>query len=262
MYAELISDAKYAEDLQVQEALFASLFTSRTANNASSSLMNPNSFKIISKPVGEQTQRFCEICLENKETWQMFDNATCSHSFCYDCTSKHIISKIQDNIKVITCPGMNCSTVLDSNVCRSIIPEDVLEKWDESLCKSLILESQKVYCPFSDCSVMLVNDSSEVITEIKCPLCQRLLCAACRVPWHSEFTCKEFQKMNSKKKGREELMVATLAKKKHWMKCPRCKLYVEKTEGCLHITCRCRYEFCYRCGSKWSSNHGGCKQRS
>lgn len=85
----------------------------------------------------------------------------------------------------------------------------------------------------------------------------------CRVPWHSEFSCKEFGKFNSKRKGkRDDDMAVALAKKKKWKKCPMCRFFVEKTEGCLHITCRCEYEFCYNCGGKWSSSHGGCRARS
>ncbi|KAK3021462.1 hypothetical protein RJ639_047634, partial [Escallonia herrerae] len=118
---------------------------------------------------------------------------------------------------------------------RLMIPEDILDQWDEFLCRSVIPESQKLYCPFQDCSVVL-----------------------CRVPWHSEFKCKEFQKLNAKrrKSGREEVMVDRLAKKKRWRRCPRCKTFVEKIDGCLHITCRCKHDFCYKCGSKWSAYHG------
>ena len=35
------------------------------------------------------------------------------------------------------------------------------------------------------------------------------------------------------------------------MRCPNCKFIVEKTDGCDHMTCRCRYEFCYVCGGKY-----------
>uniref|UniRef100_A0A5B7B0H7 RBR-type E3 ubiquitin transferase n=1 Tax=Davidia involucrata TaxID=16924 RepID=A0A5B7B0H7_DAVIN len=258
-----ISDVKYAEELQVQVALLASLQASQVAKKASSSAMqaspilNPELSKIENE-IGEASQSFCEICLDNKEGWQMFRNESCSHSFCYDCTSKHIMAKIQANIKTITCPGVDCKSVLDFNACRLMIPKDILAQWDESLCKSIIIESQILYCPFRDCSAMLVDDSDEVIREIKCPACRRSFCALCRVPWHLEFTCEEFQKLNVKEKGGEDEMVEELAKKKNWRKCPHCKYYVEKTEGCLHITCRCGYEFCYRCGSKWTGSLGSC----
>ncbi|GMP80630.1 hypothetical protein CsSME_00035653 [Camellia sinensis var. sinensis] len=249
------SDVLYAEELQMQEVMLASLLPSRISNNA----MSP---AIQTSPTSnaEPSQFSCGICFEEIESWRKFRNQTCSHSFCYDCTSKHITAKIQDNVKIILCPEVDCRAPLDFNTCRQIIPNDILVKWDESLCKSLIPESQTVYCPFMDCLAMLVNDSGEVIKKIECPACWRSICARCGVPWHLEFTCEEFERLNAKKKkGKDDDgLVKELAKKKSWRKCPNCKIYVEKTEGCLHITCRCGYEFCYRCGSKWGKYHGGC----
>ncbi|KAG8369157.1 hypothetical protein BUALT_Bualt15G0122100 [Buddleja alternifolia] len=248
------SDAEYAEEIQLQESLLASVFTSKIPDAASSSVHQPIA--------DDSSQVFCEICLENKRGWEMFRNDKCSHSFCYDCTTGHIMSKIQDKVKSITCPALNCEAILNYDDCRQMIPVDALVKWDELLCLSLIPESHKLYCPFRDCSAMLVNDSGEAFRQIKCLACKRSFCAECRVPWHSEFTCKEFQKLYARKGGKDDKIVKSLAKKKNWQKCPKCKMYVEKAEGCMHITCRCKYEFCYRCGSKWRESHENCKPKS
>ena len=35
--------------------------------------------------------------------------------------------------------------------------------------------------------------------------------------------------------------------------CPNCRFWVSKIEGCDHMTCRCSYEFCYRCGGPYNS---------
>ncbi|KAL0432626.1 UNVERIFIED_CONTAM: putative E3 ubiquitin-protein ligase [Sesamum latifolium] len=266
-YAEELptDDAEYAEEMQFHEALLASIFTCEIADNPSSSvqepIMNTELMKFENEPENS-SESFCEICLENKESWQMFTNDRCPHSFCYDCTTSHIVTKIQDKLKEISCPAINCKAVLNFDACRLMIPEDTLVQWDELLCMSLIPESQKLYCPFRDCLALLVNDSGEVIRKIKCLICKRSFCAECRVPWHSEFTCKEFQKLYAKRGGKDDKIVKLLAKKKHWQKCPKCKIYVEKTEGCVHMTCRCRYEFCYRCGAKWSDSHGNCRPKS
>lgn len=255
-----VSDSKYSMELQIQEVLMASL-SSETASTASSSShgrrvvdVDPGRVK-IDNDVDNASQIFCGICMEAKESWEMFKNDTCDHSFCYECTSHHIVAKIQDNLKIIGCPGADCKATLDFNICRMMIPKDVLAKWDEFLCQSLIPNSQKLFCPFRDCSAMLIHDSGEVIEKIKCPACRRSFCAQCHVPWHSEFKCKEFQKLNAKKGGKDDGLFKLLAKKKSWQKCPSCKMHVEKIDGCIHITCRCSYEFCYKCGSKWTSSH-------
>ncbi|XP_057773443.1 E3 ubiquitin-protein ligase RSL1-like isoform X1 [Salvia miltiorrhiza] len=259
-----IDDADYAEELQFQETLIASFFTSELENIPSSSVQEPNVYKGVTKPeIAEDSyQSFCGICLENKESWLMFANETCHHSFCYECTTSHVVAKIQDKVRDIACPAPGCNAVLDFDACRLMISDEALVQWDESLCMSLIPESQKLYCPFRDCSALLVNDHGDAFEKLRCLVCSRWFCAQCRVPWHVDFTCKEFQKLYAKKGGKVDKIVKELAKKKSWQKCPKCKMYVEKTEGCVHITCRCKYEFCYRCGAKWSDSHGSCRRKS
>nr|GLL18320.1 probable E3 ubiquitin-protein ligase RNF217 isoform X1 [Ipomoea trifida] len=261
-------DAALAEELQFQEALLVSLFTAPTVNQASSSefaslstaltlneassselallstalTLNEASSSVQGEPFPKS---FCEICLEDKGKWQMIEHDECSHSFCSECMSKHIIARVEANMLEVNCPGINCRSLLNASHYRHLVPKETLVRWDEAVCKSMYVDSQKLYCPYRDCSAMLVNDTGEAMGKSTCPLCKRSFCAACQVPWHSEFTCKKFKKLNTQKK-KEDAMVMTLAKKKHWQKCPQCKMLVEKSEGCIHMTCRCNHQFCYR----------------
>ncbi|KAG8933605.1 hypothetical protein FRC02_011527 [Tulasnella sp. 418] len=49
-----------------------------------------------------------------------------------------------------------------------------------------------------------------------------------------------------------------LARRAGWRRCPRCKMIVERSSGCAHMSCRCGHHFCYRCGSDYM---GGTCQR-
>ncbi|KAG9003806.1 hypothetical protein FRB93_010822 [Tulasnella sp. JGI-2019a] len=49
----------------------------------------------------------------------------------------------------------------------------------------------------------------------------------------------------------EDRAVLELARAQQWRRCPSCRVIVELTQGCNHITCTCRSEFCFRCGSDW-----------
>lgn len=180
----------------------------------------------------------CEICIEEKQSHEMFTTQGCSHSFCSICISRHVDSKLQDNIINISCPGVGCNNMFEPEPLKSIVPPDVIARWEHQLSESTILPSQKYYCPYTDCMEVLVNDEEEgvIITQSECPNCWRLFCAQCKVPWHQGFSCSEFKRSKQDKRGAKELRL--LAKMNKWKKCTNCKYYVEKTEGCIHITCR------------------------
>nr|DAD44168.1 TPA_asm: hypothetical protein HUJ06_002398 [Nelumbo nucifera] len=257
--AAAISDEKYAEELQLQEVLVSSVVSSHYsfAGNVESSSCTiveekqcTNENENPKQIEGESSASFCEICMETKSHQEMFSGINkCSHSFCSDCISKHVAAKVEENVTKVICPAFNCKEVLEPESCRSIIPNQVFVRWADALCESLIPGPQKFYCPFSNCSALLMDDGGEIIKESECPSCRRLFCAQCKVPWHGNISCEEFQKLNEDERGREDLKVMALAKEKAWQRCPMCKFYVEKSDGCLYMKCRCGFAFCYKCGT-------------
>ncbi|KHN34215.1 Putative E3 ubiquitin-protein ligase RNF217 [Glycine soja] len=97
---------------------------------------------------------------------------------------------------------------------------------------------------------MLIRASEDAdIRECECPNCRRLFCALCRVPWHENIPCEEFQKLNAEEREREDIMLMSLAKQMQWKRCPHCRFYVAKSEGCMYMRCRCGNSFCYKCGA-------------
>ncbi|KAF6170273.1 hypothetical protein GIB67_013248 [Kingdonia uniflora] len=212
---------------------------------------------------------FCEICMEEKQQKHMSlhllllnnnnnknknknknkSNSSCNHPFCTDCLTNHVSTKIQqNNVTSITCPTLDCLTILDPHICEPFIPKQLFHRWMNALCESSILGSQKFYCPFKNCSAMLLDDASGddvVVRESECPYCHRLFCVQCKVPWHSDMGCDDFQKLGKNEKGRSDRLLMDLASKNKWMRCPNCKFYVDKKDGCLHITCRFQFTTCH-----------------
>nr|GEX41085.1 zinc finger, C6HC-type [Tanacetum cinerariifolium] len=213
----------------------------------------PKTLSYASSSSNQFREVTCNICMEDK-TFEMFPNkGSCGHLFCSDCISKHIDAKIKENITIITCPEPNCKNLIKPEVCRdrSLVPKEVLDRWDNALCESLIKGSEKFYCPFKDCSALLVDDGGEAVTSSECPHCNRLFCARCKVSWHAGMDCEEYQSLIKKGKiARSDSMLMDLAKNKKWKRCPNCNIYVERTTGCEHIACRCGYQFCYECGNE------------
>ncbi|XP_019198322.1 PREDICTED: E3 ubiquitin-protein ligase RNF144A-like [Ipomoea nil] len=201
----------------------------------------------------------CEICMDTKTENEMFRRCdSCTHSYCSACIGRHVAAKIQENVSGgVKCPDVSCKGIIEPQHCRSIIPRQVLDRWESAVCESMILASQKFYCPYKDCSAMMVDDGGETVTASECPNCRRLFCAQCKVAWHAGKDCREFQSLNieDSERGIEDVMLMELAEENQWRRCPRCSIYVERRDGCLHISCRCGQEFCYRCGAIYSLVH-------
>ncbi|KAL7617119.1 hypothetical protein Lser_V15G01519 [Lactuca serriola] len=274
-----ISDEKYAQELQLQEALISSVSktnassssqkvasSSSSSQNFESSSLSQNSQKEAASSSRKQPmetseeaqlpESFCGICMDTKAHSKMFSNSkVCGHLFCVDCIREHVSVKIKENMAEVKCPDPKCKRLIGPELCGSIVPKEVLERWEDALCESLILATQKFYCPFKDCSAMLVDDGGEAVTSSECPNCHRLFCAQCKVAWHTGIDCHEFKSLKKDERNPEDLMLMQLAKNKQWKRCPSCNFIVEKRYGCHHISCRCGQHFCYGCGKEHVGSH-------
>ncbi|KAE9595870.1 putative aminoacyltransferase, E1 ubiquitin-activating enzyme [Lupinus albus] len=243
-----ISDEKYAEELQLQEALYSSVISRNRVKNEVKNEVMKMAVKVeadthLMAPLVKVKEEkvdlfFCTICMDSKPAEEIFRSQNCSHTFCGYCITKYVAAKIQENISMVKCPDPKCRGVLDPQSCRSIIPKDVFDRWEDALCDNLVLGSQKFYCPFKDCSAMLIDDGMKNVTSSECPHCNRMFCAQCKVSWHAGLDCSEFQNLKDGVQKKEDIMVLELAMNNRWRRCSKCKFFVEKNEGCAHISCR------------------------
>jgi len=187
----------------------------------------------------------CEICTDTKTMKDAFYISGCSHAYCSDCVVKYINSKLDDNIVNIRCPVIECEGLLDPQFCRPILSDEVYDRWGLLFCEALFKVSKKFYCPFADCSALLINDRMNPVKNSECPNCNRMfyarcmvpqheVCARCRVPRQQGIECSEFEKLN---------MFMCVAKDTEWRRCPKCRIYVAKSEGSINMTCRSSFLF-------------------
>lgn len=196
----------------------------------------------------------CEICTDSKYSDEIFPIEGCSHCYCKLCVGKYVASEVEKNVVYIKCPSPDCiNGRLEPEMCSGILKDEVFNRWCVALCESLV--DDKFYCPFKDCSALMIDEKEKAIIDAECPHCSRMFCAQCRVPWHAGLSCGEFQSLSKGDRQHEDLMLMNLAKKREWQRCPKCKFFVEKTEGCMFIKCRCGFTFCYRCATHMEINH-------
>ncbi|KAG2584266.1 probable E3 ubiquitin-protein ligase RNF217 [Panicum virgatum] len=284
-----ISDKKYAAELQLQEVIMSSAVATipprcgspaaaASSNNAAAEAAasvhgkGECSYASSSRPstpplafaaaAAAASLVFCKICMDAVPPSDAHRASRgCAHAFCGGCLARYVGAKIQDRIAGVVCPEQRCGGALDPELCQGILPREVFERWGAALCESMLLGAKKTYCPFQDCSAMLLVDEGggDDVAESECPSCRRLFCARCAVaPWHAGVTCAEYKGLRKEDRGKEDMLLLEMAKGRKWKRCPKCEFFVEKRDGCLHITCRCGFHFCYGCGGQWGTSHSSC----
>jgi hypothetical protein len=136
-----------------------------------------------------------------------------------------------------------CKQALPTRDVRPFLPLKIralfLEKSAEFSTPSL----SRIYCPNPMCSIFL--GPSDVSTRnICCPRCTITVCLTCKQRAHHGENCA---------KSAMTLEVKALARSENWQTCPGCNAIIELDQGCHHMTCRCRTEFCYVCAARWKN---------
>jgi len=129
---------------------------------------------------------------------------------------------------------------------EGLVSKDDLSKYREfSLKNYLDLHSEEVsWCPTADCPFVFINE--EKITDFTCPVCKERYCFNCMVKYHDGQTCAEY-KINNKF-DKNDVKFIDLMKARKFKQCPKCHYWIEKSEGCNSMSCRCGLTFCYGCG--------------
>ncbi|XP_041509310.1 probable E3 ubiquitin-protein ligase RNF217 [Microtus oregoni] len=194
----------------------------------------------------------CRVCLEDKPIKPL---PCCKKAVCEECLKIYLSAQVQLGQVEIKCPITECFEFLEeTTVVYNLTHEDSIKyKYFLELGR---IDSSTKPCPqckhfttFKKKGHIPTPSRSESRYKIQCPTCQFIWCFKCHAPWHEGVNCKEY------KKGDKLL--------RHWaseiehgqrnaQKCPKCKIHIQRTEGCDHMTCsQCNTNFCYRCGERY-----------
>ncbi|XP_046957703.1 E3 ubiquitin-protein ligase RNF217 [Lynx rufus] len=194
----------------------------------------------------------CRVCLEDKPIKPL---PCCKKAVCEECLKVYLSSQVQLGQVEIKCPITECFEFLEERTITYNLTHEDSIKYKYFLELGRIDSSTKP-CPqckhfttFKKKGHIPTPSRSESKYKIQCPTCQFVWCFKCHSPWHEGVNCKEY------KKGDKLL--------RHWaseiehgqrnaQKCPKCKIHIQRTEGCDHMTCsQCNTNFCYRCGERY-----------
>lgn len=105
------------------------------------------------------------------------------------------------------------------------------------------------WCPTADCKFAFIYDPEDDGARFVCPTCNKEYCLQCRVPYHVDMNCEEYQ-INSTELDVDKKFLK-FAKGKKYKQCPKCDFWIERSLGCNSMRCRCGTNFCYKCGGEF-----------
>lgn len=104
----------------------------------------------------------------------------------------------------------------------------------------------RIFCPNKSCGEFIPPRSKidpKHPFEAICRNCRTKVCVTCKRNSHRiGQDCPEDWELDA---------VLKIGEKSGWRRCYKCRTLVELTQGCTHMTCRCKAQFCYICGAVW-----------
>lgn len=144
-------------------------------------------------------------------------------------------------------PFTCCTRNVPGSIAARFLPAQTMTRYD-----LLVLElttANPRYCSHRSCRLFIPPNSVHGPVAV-CPSCHTRTCSSCNNAEHAG-VCAE---------DREGTAVVALANRRGWKICPRCRAILERTEGCLHMTCRCGAEWCYSCLGDWRNCRSTCSR--
>ena len=190
----------------------------------------------------------CEVCYDEIKSEDKELNALpCRHLFCTHCWQNYLKTLILEaKVENIKCMDHECKEYISDEFILKHISKDnnLIEKYKKFMKRAEILKDKnKKICPKPDCDSYL--QKSELTKYVQCENGHKY-CFECLKAPHGKKSCdynleKDFQKWTKGKRVK---------------RCPRCKMYTEKNEGCNHMTCvNCKYQWCWLCEGKYVYGH-------
>ncbi|KAF8153879.1 hypothetical protein B0H34DRAFT_661873 [Crassisporium funariophilum] len=197
---------------------------------------------VTARSSGDRNKRVaCAICHDPLKYTDAL-HTPCGHDYCRDCIVSLADHFTRDeSLYPLRC----CQEPIPIESVRPFLSFSVNILFQRKHAEYSVLSKDRIYCVNLTCSAFLGSSEGRLNLEIpgiNCPGCQTSTCPRCKQAAHPTEDCT----VNAATQALREL-----ARQEGWQTCPGCNTLIELQEGCFHMTCQCRAEFCYLCAAVW-----------
>ena len=179
----------------------------------------------------------------------------CGHSYCKECIQGMCEHDVNEKELPVSCVFDGCDSIFCLNDLISFV-SDRRKLANASLEHFLGTSREYRYCVTPNCVMAYKISKKKDPEPFQCFVCQVLICTYCEEEHHTNISC-------SVNAGHEDESINV------WLSepgtdrgiCPSCSVPIERTDGCMHITCsKCRKHVCWRCKTAVFKTRGECNQ--
>lgn len=148
-------------------------------------------------------------------------------------------------------PPKCCTRAIPGVVIKSLLNREEQTAFMKAVLQFSTPWEARIFCPNPVCGEFIPKRGKidpKHPFEVICRNCRTRACSICKRAAHAVGQdCPSDWELDA---------VLQMGEKSGWKRCFKCRNLVELTQGCSHITCRCKAQFCYICGAVWDPTVG------
>ncbi|KAJ1276723.1 hypothetical protein BS78_05G236400 [Paspalum vaginatum] len=208
----------------------------------------------------------CAICFAWHPAGETRSAACRAHFYCAECWRSYIGAAVGEGARCLSlrCLDPSCSAAVARELVDAAAGGADRERYARFALRSYVEDSggRIKWCPGAGCSRAVefvrggAGDGDDAATtDVFCGACRHGFCWRCGEEAHRPVSCATVRAWLAKNASFSETSNWALANTK---RCPRCRLPIEKAQGCMHMTCPppCEHEFCWEGGGEGDQDGG------
>lgn len=205
----------------------------------------PQKKKMVCSYVGSSS---CICCRDDFSKQNELQTLPCGHTYCGDCLRIMVNQATSEESKM---PPRCCTQPIPSATIKSLLVREDQQLFLKSVQQFSTPWEQRIFCPNQSCNEFIPPRGKvepKHPFDVVCRECRTRVCTMCKMRAHPlGQDCPSDYELDQ---------VLRIGEKSGWRRCYKCRTLVELSQGCTHMTCRCKAQFCYICGAIWDPDIG------